>query len=157
MNRHAIRVRHHSGQYFQTTRCPGAFRRKGLPESSLPASRFRSRGPDSLLPIIGFASGNLPFNDPVVSTSLGTCRVNPPITGLEQLGRSFNCNLGTIGFGNTVPVTVRVSRLADVAAGASQIQASFNCARRDPNHSRCHRMTPTGPTTTLTTPVFISR
>jgi hypothetical protein len=90
---------------------------------------------------ISFASGNFPFKDPVVSTSQGTCTVNPPITGLEQLGRSFNCNLGTIGPGNTVTVTARVSRLADAVAGATQVQASSPHGPRDPNHSRCNRMT----------------
>ena len=82
-----------------------------------------------------------------VNLNQGTCTVNPPITGLEQLGRSLNCNLGTIGFGNTVTVTVRVSRLADAAAGASQIQASFAARAPGPQSFTLSRMSPTGPTT----------
>ena len=117
--------------------------------------KVTNQGPDSH-DGINFASGNFPFKDPVVSTSQGTCTVNPPITGLEQLGRSFNCSLGTIGFGNTVTVTARVSRLADAAVGASQIQASFTARAPGPQSITLQPDDPDGTNNTLTTPVFIS-
>jgi hypothetical protein len=68
-----------------------------------------------------------------------------------------NCNLGTIGFGNTVTVTARVSRLADAVAGATQVQASFTARAPGPQSFTLQPDDPDGTNNTLTTPVFISR
>ena len=118
--------------------------------------KVTNQGPDSH-DGISFSSGNFPFKDPVVSTSQGTCTLNTPIQGLEQLGRGFNCNLGTIGFNNTVTVTVRVSRLAEAVAGASQVEASFTARAPGAQLITLSPDDPDGTNNTLNTPVFIRR
>jgi hypothetical protein len=86
--------------------------------------KVTNQGPDSQ-DGISFSAG-LPFKDPVVTTSQGTCTLNPVIADLAQFGRGFNCNLGTLAFGAAATIKVRVTRLADAFAGEKdRVEASF--------------------------------
>jgi hypothetical protein len=86
--------------------------------------KVTNQGPDSQSNI-SFGSQFLGFRDPVVSTSQGTCTVTPPQAGLEQLGAGVNCSLGTLAFGNTATVTVRVSRASGTLIPGGEIAQTF--------------------------------
>jgi hypothetical protein len=86
--------------------------------------KITNQGPDSQNGI-SFGSQFIGFRDPVVATSQGTCSVSPPPVGLEQVGASFNCSLGTIAVGNTATVTVRVSRASGTLVPGGRIEQSF--------------------------------
>ena len=86
--------------------------------------KISNQGPDAQSSV-NFGAQYIGFKDPVVSTSQGTCSVSPPPTGLEQIGASFNCNLGALAFGNTATVTVRVSRLSGPLVPGGAIPQQF--------------------------------
>jgi hypothetical protein len=85
-----------------------------------------NQGPSSQAGTVFFATA-LPFKDPVVTTSQGSCTLGT----LTAAGRTFQCNLGALDFGNSATVKVTVSRVADSFAGAAQLTATF--LTRGPN------------------------
>ena len=68
-----------------------------------------------------FFAQSLPFKDPVVRPSQGSCTLN----ALNQFGRTFQCDLGTLAFGNTATVRITVSRVSDANANDANLVSSF--------------------------------
>jgi hypothetical protein len=66
-----------------------------------------NRGPDAAA---GLQVNSIffPFNDPVITTSQGSCSVR----NFDPQGRLIDCNIGAVASGGTVTVTLRVTRLA---------------------------------------------
>ena len=110
-----------------------------------------NQGPDSQNGTRFFATA-LPFKDPVVSPSQGSCTLG----ALSAFGRTFQCNLGTLGFNNSATIRFTVSRLADNFAGATDLTLQFLTQGPDggliilPGD-------PDATNNTLTTSVFVNR
>jgi hypothetical protein len=79
-----------------------------------------NQGPDAQISTQLRATA-LPFKDPVVTPSQGTCTLGT----LTASGRLFTCNLGTLPNNGVVTVKVTVTRVADAFATANDLTVQF--------------------------------